>query len=78
MAQLTKAKSSTGRIMVTRLNAIPDKKINITCAECKHTAVHEVANLLLVVDGETTTHEIRKRATCPKCFAVGNNTYRVV
>ena len=64
--------------MVTKLNAIPYKKISITCAGCKHTVVHEGANLLLAVDGEATTHEIRRRATCPKCLAVGDNTYRVV
>lgn len=63
--------------MVDRLAAIPDKKISITCAVCQHTVVHEVANLLLVVDGKTTTHEVRARATCPKCLAVGNNTYKV-
>ena len=64
--------------MVVKLNAIQDKSISITCARCKHTVVHEVANLLLVVDGETTTHEIRTRATYPKCLTVGDNTYRVV
>ena len=64
--------------MVSRLEAISHKKISITCAVCQHTVVHEVANLLLVVDGETTTHEIRSRATCPKCLEVGNNTYKVI
>jgi len=39
--------------------------------------VHEVANLLLVVDGDTTTHQVRSRATCPKCLTVGDNTYQV-
>ena len=78
MDQATKVTAKTGRIMVTKLHAIRDKKISITCAGCKHTVVHEVANLLLVVDGEATTHEIRRRATCPKCLAVGDNTYRVV
>ena len=64
--------------MVNKLKAIANKKISITCAKCKHTVVHEVANLLLVVDGEATTHEIRSRATCPKCLTKGENTYRVV
>ena len=63
--------------MVTTLNTITDKSILITCAACKHTVVHEVANLLLVVDVDTTTHQVRSRATCPKCLAVGDNTYRV-
>jgi hypothetical protein len=64
--------------MVQRLEAIPHKKISITCAGCQHTVVHEVANLLLFVDGETTAHEIRNRASCPKCLEVGNNTYKVL
>ena len=64
--------------MVTKLNAIPNKRISITCARCKHTVVYEVANLLLVANSETTAHEIRTRATCPKCLTVGDNTYRVV
>ena len=63
--------------MVVKLNAIQDNKISITCAGCKHTVVHEVANLLLVANSETTTHEIRTRATCPKCLTVGDNTYRI-
>jgi hypothetical protein len=63
--------------MVQRLEAIPNLKISITCGGCQHTVVHEVANLLLVVDGKTTTHEVRTRATCPKCLVVGNNTYKV-
>ena len=56
----------------------PDKKISINCAICEHTVVHEVANLLLVVDDKATTHDVRKKATCPKCLTVGDNTYRVV
>ena len=63
--------------MVATLNTITDKSIHITCAACKHTVVHEVANLLLVLDCDTTTHQVRSRATCPKCLAVGDNTYRV-
>lgn len=64
--------------MLTRLDAMPNKKISITCAGCQHTVLHEVANLLLVVDGETTPHDVRTRATCPKCLEVGNNTYKVI
>lgn len=64
--------------MVQKLQAIRRKKISITCAGCHHTIVYEVANLLLFVDGEATTHEIRNRASCPNCLEVGNNTYRVI
>ena len=63
--------------MTTPLNRIQSKQIRITCAACAHQVVHEVANLLLVVDGETTTHTVRSRATCPKCLKVGDNIYRV-
>ena len=45
---------------------------------CQRTVVREVANLLLVVDSKTTTHEFRTRVTYPKCRMVGNNTYRVI
>jgi len=63
--------------MTAMLKDIPHKKISITCALCQHVVTHEVANLMLVVDENMTTHEIRKRATCPKCKAVGDNTYTV-
>jgi hypothetical protein len=63
--------------MTAMLKDIPHKKIIITCALCKHVVIHEVANLILVVDEGMTTHEIRQLATCPKCKAVGDNTYTV-
>ena len=64
--------------MTAILKDIPHKKIIITCAVCQHIVTHEMANLLLVVDEGMTTHEIRLRATCTKCSAVGDNTYTVV
>ena len=63
--------------MAVRLKDIPNKKIRIKCAVCDHLVIHEIANLILVVDEATTTHEIRLRACCPKCKAVGDNTYSV-
>jgi hypothetical protein len=63
--------------MATKLKDIPHKKISITCALCKHMVIHEVANLMLVVDENMTTHELRLRATCPKCKTVGDNSYSV-
>lgn len=59
------------------LKDIVHKKISITCAVCKHVVVHKIANLLLVVDEDMTTHEVRLRATCPKCLTVGDNSYTV-
>jgi Zn finger protein HypA/HybF involved in hydrogenase expression len=63
--------------MATKLKDIPNQKISIKCAVCRHIVIHEVANLILVVDEEMTTHDVRQRASCPKCKAVGDNTYSV-
>ena len=38
----------------------------------------EVANLIAVVGGDTTAHEVRQRARCHKCGVKGNNTYQIV
>ena len=38
----------------------------------------EVANLIAVVGGDTTTHEVPQRARCQKCGVKGNNTYQIV
>ena len=64
--------------MTTKLKDILDNKISITCASCSHIVIHEVANLVLVVDEDTTTHTVRKRATCPACKTIGNNIYEVL
>ena len=61
-----------------KLNTIPDSSLSITCAVCQHNAVHEVANLLLVVGENATAHDVRQRHSCPTCKAVGNNTYKIV
>jgi hypothetical protein len=39
----------------------------------------EVANLIAVVGGDTTAHEVRQRARCHNCgVGGGNNTYQIV
>jgi len=38
----------------------------------------EVANLIAVVGGDTTAHEVRQRARCVNCGVKGNNTYQIV
>ena len=38
----------------------------------------EVANLIAVVGGDTTAHEVRQRARCHNCGVKGNNTYKIV
>jgi len=44
----------------------------------KHNTLLEVANLIAVVGGDTTAHEVRQRARCQKCGVKGNNKYRIV
>jgi hypothetical protein len=38
----------------------------------------EVANLILVVGGDATAHEVRQRARCHNCGVKGNNTFEIV
>jgi len=38
----------------------------------------EVANLVLVVGPDATTHDIREKFRCQQCNAKGNNTYEIV
>ena len=38
----------------------------------------EVANLIAVVGGDTTAHEVRQRARCHNFGVRGNNTYQIV
>jgi hypothetical protein len=40
--------------------------------------VLEVANLIAVVGGDTTAHEVRQRARCNDCGVKGNITYQIV
>ena len=63
--------------------ALPDLgakrlKFSITCGLCKHHTLLEVANLIAVVGGATTAHEVRQRARCHNCGVKGNNTYQIV
>ena len=53
-------------------------QLSITCGLCKHHTMLEVANLIAVVGGDTTAHEVRQRARCNNCGVKGNNTYQIV
>ena len=53
-------------------------QLSITCGLCKHHTLLEVANLIAVVGGDTTAHEVRQRARCNNCGVKGNNTYQIV
>jgi len=35
-------------------------------------------NMIAVVGGDTTSHEVRQRARCHNCGVTGNNTYQIV
>ena len=61
-----------------KLGTIVGRSLSIKCAVCQHNAILEVANLLLVVDEDATAHDVRQRYSCPKCKAVGNNTYKIL
>ena len=63
---------------MTKLSTIPQHQLSITCGLCKHHSMLEVANLIAVVGGDTTAHEVRQRYSCPKCKAKGNNTYQII
>ena len=38
----------------------------------------QVANLITIVGGDTTAHEVRQRARCHNIGVKGNNTYQIV
>jgi hypothetical protein len=38
----------------------------------------EIANLIAVVGGDTTAHEVRQKARCHTCGVKCNNTYQIV
>jgi len=63
---------------MTKLSTIPQQQLSITCGLCKHHTLLEVANLIAVVGGDTTAHEVRQRARCDNCGVKGNNTYQIV
>ena len=63
---------------MTKLSTIPQHQLSITCGLCKHHTMLEVANLIAVVGGDTTAHEVRQRARCNNCGVKGKNTYQIV
>ena len=44
----------------------------------RHRTLLEVVNLIAVVGGDTTAHEVRQRARCHNFGVKGNNTYQIV
>jgi len=62
---------------MTKLSSILDHQLSITCGLCKHHTMLEVANLIAVVGGDTTAHEVRQRARCHNCGVKGNNACHI-
>ena len=46
---------------MTKFSTIPQQQLSITCGLCKHYTMLEVANLIAVVGGDTTAHEVRQK-----------------
>jgi hypothetical protein len=65
-------------LLMTKLSSIPKQQLSTTCGPYKHHTMLEVANLIAVVGGDTTAHEIRQSARCHNCGVKGNNTYQIV
>jgi hypothetical protein len=59
-------------------NLDPQHQLSITCGFYKHHTLLEVANLIAVVGGYTTAHEVRQKARCHNCGVKGNNAYQIV
>ena len=53
-------------------------QLSITCGLCKHHTMLEVANLIAVVGGDTTAHDVLQKARCHNCGVKSNNTYQIV
>ena len=63
---------------MTKLSTISGHQLSITCGLCKHHTLLEVANLIAVIGGNATAHEVRQRAKCHNCGVKGNNTNQIV
>ena len=61
--------------MNTKLSAVSDKRMDLTCSTCGHKFSYKVADLILTTSDETTTHEVRQRAVCRGCGVRGDNRY---
>ena len=53
--------------MDTKLSAVSDKRMDLTCRACGHKFSYKIADLMLTTSGDTTTHEVRQRAVCRGC-----------
>ena len=65
-----------GILMANELLSVEGNDLRIKCS-CGEEAVLSIANLIAIVGPDATTHEIRQRAKCKRCGAIGDNTYHV-
>jgi hypothetical protein len=61
--------------MNTKLSAVSDKRMELTCSACGHKFSYKIADLILATSDGTTTHEVRQRAICRGCGVRGDNTH---
>lgn len=64
--------------MNTKLSAVSDKRMDLTCSACGHEFSYRIADLILATSDDKTTHEVRQRAVCRGGGVRGDNTYQVV
>jgi hypothetical protein len=53
--------------MNTKLSAVSDKRMDLTCSACGHKFSYKIADLILTTSDDITTHEVRQRAVCRGC-----------
>ena len=64
--------------MNTKLSAVSDKRMDLTCSACGHEFIYKIADLILATSEDKTTHEVRQRAVCRGCGVRGDYRYQVV
>jgi transcription elongation factor Elf1 len=53
--------------MNTKLSAVSDKRMDLTCSACGHKFSYKIADLILTTSDDITTHEVRQKAVCRGC-----------
>jgi hypothetical protein len=49
--------------MNTKLSAVSDKRMDLTCSACGHKFGYKIADLILTISEDKTTHEVRQCLT---------------
>ena len=53
--------------MNTKLSAVSDKRMDLTCSACGQEFSYKIADLILATSDDITAHEVRQRAVCRGC-----------